>query len=381
MLEFLQAVELENIKPSNEDWSNFQLGKYTTFFDGKQVDLEDYKLAIISVEEDRSAINNKGCGKAPNKIRKELYELFIHFDMPPLIDLGIIKNGATVKDTQVALEEVLKYLFENKITVIIIGGSQDLTYGQFMAYENSINKLDIVVVDEKIDIKETEVINSSSFLWHILNNETLFLNSCTHIGHQVFYNNPMSIDILESLNHQTLRLGEVRNSIVELEPFIRNADLLSFDMSALKSSECPANAISSPNGFNGEEACQISRFAGFSNKISSFGLYEFNSFYDVNNQGAKQASQILWYFIEGFSGRKDDFPSEHNKNFMKYIVKLDSSNTEITFWKSTFSNRWWMQMPQKDEEIFLPCSYNDYQTALKDELPDKWMRAYSKMGS
>lgn len=381
MLDFLQPLELENFTNPNKEWGNFQLGKYTTFNDGSSIEIEEFKLAIIGIEEDRSSTDNSGCGKSANKIRKELYELFIHFDMPKLIDLGDIKNGKTVKDSQIALKEVLKVLFENNITAIIIGGGHDLTYGQFLAYENNTNPVDLIVVDEKIDITETPVINSSSFLWHIINHEPLFLNNCVHLGHQTFYNSPMSIDLLESLNHQTLRLGEVRKSIIEVEPFLRNADILSLDLSSIRSSDCPANAVTSPNGFTGEEICQIARFAGFSNKLSSFGLYELNPYFDTNNQGAKQASQILWYFIEGFSGRKEDYPSEKNSNFVKYIVRLNSSDNEIVFWKSNFSNRWWMEIPQADKENIkiLPCSYNDYLTAQQDELPDKWMRAYSKM--
>lgn len=381
MLDFLQAVNLERIQNPNKEWNSFQLGKHVAFNDGSAYEIEDYKLAIIGVEEDRSSSDNSGCGKGLNDIRTELYQLYIHFDMPKIIDLGDLKNGETVKDSQIALKEILKTLFKLKITVIIIGGGHDLTYGQFLAYENQINPTEIVIVDEKIDILETPVINSSSFLWHIINHEPNFLKNCTHLGHQIFYNSPMSVDILESLHHQALRLGEVRKSVIEVEPYLRNADILSMDMSAIRSSECPANAVTSPNGFTGEEACQISRFAGFSNKVSSFGLYEMNPYFDTNKQGAKQASQILWYFIEGFSGRKEDFPSEENKNFIQYIVRLESADNEITFWKSTFSNRWWMEIPQKEEKEknYLPCSYSDYQTALQDELPDKWMRAYTKL--
>tara|TARA_B110000495_G_C23010203_1_gene597393 strand:- start:829 stop:1980 length:1152 start_codon:yes stop_codon:yes gene_type:complete len=382
MLDFLQPIALEDIQNPNKKWTSFQLGKQVSFNDGNGFDIEEFTLAIVGIEEDRSSTDNSGCGKGVNHIRSELYQLYTHFDMPAIIDLGDIKNGQTVKDSQIALKETLKYLFEQNIVVIVIGGGHDLTYGQFMAYENRLNPVDIVVVDEKIDILESPVIDSSSFLWHVINQDPMFLNKCTHLGHQIFYNSPKSIDILESLHHQALRLGEVRKSIIEVEPYLRDADILSLDLSAIRSSECPANAITSPNGFTGEEACQISRFAGFSNKLSSFGLYELNPHFDSNKQGAKQASQILWYFIEGFSGRKADYPSAEDKNFMQYIVRLESADNEITFWKSIFSNRWWMEIPQMDGEVkCLPCSYSDYQTALEDELPDKWMRAYGRLGT
>lgn len=382
MLELLQKINLEDIKKPNKDWSAFQLGKHIKFNDGSGYNIADYKLAIIGVEDDRASKDNIGCGSGINKIRTELYELFVHFEMPKIIDLGTLQNGETVRDTLIALKEILKTLIEKKITVIIIGGSHDLTYGQYLAYEDGINPVEMVIVDERVDLQEDEDINSSSYMWHILNHEPGFLRNCTHLGHQIFFNNPKSVDTLQSLHYEVLSLGEVRKDILEVEPFLRGADVLSMDLSCIKSSECPANEVSSPNGFLGEEACQISRYAGFSNSISSFGLYEMNPFFDANNQGAKQASQIIWYFIEGFSGRKEDFPRENNDNFIQYFVTLEEAATEIVFWKSNYSNRWWMEVPQvnSDEKVYVPCSYSDYQTAITDELPDKWMRAYARLG-
>ena len=207
MLDFLEPITLEDIQNPNKKWTSFQLGKHVSFNDGNGFDIEEFKLAIVGIEEDRSSTDNSGCGKGLNHIRTELYQLYTHFDMPAIIDLGDVKNGQTVKDSQIALKETLKYLFEQNIVVIVIGGGHDLTYGQFMAYENKLNPVDIVVVDEKIDILESPVIDSSSFLWHMINQEPMFLNKCTHLGHQLFYNSPKSIDILESLHHQALRLG------------------------------------------------------------------------------------------------------------------------------------------------------------------------------
>jgi len=229
---------------------------------------------------------------------------------------------------------------------------------------------------------ESEEVNARSFLRHIIMHQPNFLFSANHIGHQLFYNDPKNIDVLDSLSYDVIRLGEVKKDVFEMEPILRNADMLSFDLSALKSSDAPANALTSPNGLTGEEACQLCRFAGFSNKLSSFGLYEFNPYFDQNNQGAKQASQMLWYFIEGFANRKEnDYPSENNSQFIKYIVKLESSDYEIIFWKSNYSMKWWMEVPQKDlkHNKYIPCSYKDYENAMRDELPDKWMKVYSKL--
>ena len=382
LTDFLDPLNLDEITEKHKPWATTQLGTKVEFYDKTQQDFEPYKLALIGVLEDRASVDNHGCGSSANAIRKELYQLYAHGEIPAMIDFGNILPGQTVKDTQFALKEVLKELFEQKITVIILGGGHDLTFGQYLAYENSFHHTDIVLIDEKIDIRKIEEINSNSFLWHLLNNEPSFLSSITHLGHQLFYTSPENIDILETLDFDTIRLGEIRNNIFEIEPYVRHADLLSFDISALKSADAPANAVTSPNGLTGEEACQLTRFAGLSNKTTSFGLYECNTYFDQNKQGVKQASQMVWYFIEGFANRReDDFPSEENESFTKYVVSLHDGQYDICFWKSNYSNKWWMEMPEARSRMprYIPCSYKEYQLAMQDELPDRWMKAYNKL--
>jgi formiminoglutamase len=378
--DFLEPIKKEDLFLKSKEWLSVQLGSKVTF-DGNK-DLSEFSLAIIGVGEDRSSTENHGCGSGLLHIRKELYQLFVHFPLPKIIDLGNIRIGHSVKDTQIALKEVVSFLLDKRITPIIIGGGHDLSYGQYLAYQDRIHEVDIVIVDEKIDLQESKEIHARSFLRHIITHQPNFLFSANHLAHQLFYNDPQHIDILESMSFDVIRLGEIKKDIFEMEPIIRNADMLSFDLSALKSADAPANALTSPNGLTGEEACQICRFAGFSNKLSSFGLFEFNPYFDQNNQSAKQASQMIWYFIEGFANRKtNDYPSENNQDFLKYIVKLESSDYEIVFWKSLVSNKWWMEIPQKNFEHnkYVPCSYKDYENAMQDELPDNWMKVYNKL--
>lgn len=379
--DYLEELKLEELNQKQVPWQRSQLGSMVDFELKGELEIESYSLAIFGVGDDRGSKDNQGCGSGLNKIRQELYDLFVHFNVPKIIDLGNIRLGHSARDTQIALKQVVAELLDKRITPIIIGGGHDLTYAQFQAYENRIHDVDVVVIDEKIDLSESKEVNSSSFLRHIITHQPNFLFSATHIGHQLFYNDPQSIDTLEALSYDVIRLGQVKKDIFEMEPIMRNADMLSFDLSALKSSDAPANALTSPNGLSGEEACQLCRFAGFSNKTSSFGLYEFNPYFDQNNQGAKQASQMVWYFIEGFANRKEnDYPSENNNEFVKYMVKLESSDYEINFWKSNYSNKWWMEVPQKNlnHNKYIPCSYKDYENAMRDELPDKWMKVYSK---
>jgi formiminoglutamase len=114
--------------------------------------------------------------------------------------------------------------------------------------------------------------------------------------------------MLESLNFDCVRLGLARKNIEHLEPILRDADLVSIDVSCIRMSDAPAHANASPNGFSGEELCQIARYAGISDKLTSFGIYEFNPAFDIRHQTAKLLAQTIWCFIDGYYNRRNDHP-------------------------------------------------------------------------
>ena len=132
----------------------------------------------------------------------------------------------------------------------------------------------------------------------------------------------------------------------EIEPLFRNTDFLSFDMSSVRSSSFISNVYSTPNGFDGEEVCRIARYAGISDKISSFGIFEYNQHLDKLNQGSQLISQMIWYFIEGVKSRKNEL-NPNTDNCVKYTVAFEDQQTEIEFYKSQTSGRWWMGVPFK----------------------------------
>src|SRR5690606_3752835 len=130
----------------------------------------------------------------------------------------------------------------------------------------------------------------------------------SNIGYQTYFVNQESLRVMEKLFFDVHRVGEIAGDITKAEPVIRNANMLSFDISAIRSSDAFGNANAGPNGFFGGEACQLCRYAGMSDKLSSIGFYEFNPVYDQNGQTALLLAQMVWYFIDGFYHRKKDFP-------------------------------------------------------------------------
>ncbi len=386
------SIYFESLQDSGllapESFHSAQLGN-TIAIHGKTgfPDLDGIQIALIGVKEDRKAVNNKGCALAPDYVRKYFYQLN-QIALPLRIaDLGNINAGFTIEDTYFALSSAVKELIKLNIVPVILGGGQDLTFANYKAYEELEQVVNIVSVDSKFDLGEmNQELDSQSYLSKIILHKPNFLFNFSNIGYQTYFVDKNAVDLMNKLFFDAHRLGYVRSNLEEVEPIVRNADILSFDMSSIRFSDAPGNNNSTPNGFHGEEACQIARYAGMSDKLSSIGFYELNPSLDGREQTAHLQAQMIWYFLEGFSNRKKDFPIGNRGDFTKYRVFIQNNKYEIVFYKSPKSDRWWMDVPyppnkkiKYERHHLVPCSYNDYQTACREEMPDKWWLTFQKL--
>jgi formiminoglutamase len=388
--DFFSPVNLENFTPKTGFYTS-QLGLKATFFQDTFPELEEDKfdMAIVGVQDDRAAVNNEGCALAPDYFRAQFYTLHEGPYATRIVDLGNIKAGASISDTYVALKMVVSDLIKLNIVPIIVGGGQDLTYAQYLAYESLEQKVDLVVVDSKFDLDEEDqeglAAKSDTYLNRILLHQPNYLFNFSNIGYQTYFVNQDSLKVMSKLYFDVHRLGEFSDDMALAEPIIRNANMISFDIGAIRSSDAVANANASPNGFYGEQACRISRYAGMSDKLTSIGFYEFNPAFDQNGQTAMLLAQIAWYFIDGFYNRKKDFPLTPKSQYLIYRASLNDGTGEMLFVKSKKSDRWWMQVPyptgvSKNERFHLvPCRYEDYETAVTGEMPDLWWRTFQKL--
>ena len=350
--------------------------------------LDGISLAIIGIEEERATFNNKGCGQGVGAIRNYFYKLFPGSYNAQIADLGNIQLGHGIKDTYYALTAVCSELLDQKIIPIIIGGSQDLTYANYRAYEDLGQIINIVSVDNQFDLGENdEELHARSYLSKIILHQPNFLFNYTNLGYQTYFVDQDAIKLMNNLYFDTYRLGNVRANMQNVEPMVRNADMMSIDISAIRQTDAPGNNNTTPNGFLGEEMCQITRYAGLSDKLSSIGFYEYNPKYDNNGQTAHLIAQMIWYFIDGYYNRMQDFPIDKQSNeYNKFMVKLSNQREELIFFKSKKSNRWWMEVEcaatvkaKYERHYLVPCSYEDYEQALEDDIPDRWLQAYQKL--
>lgn len=391
LVDFFTPIDLKKITPKKGYYTS-HLGMKIDHYSVNFPDLDENKpdIALIGVLEDRQSIDNSGCALGPDYVRERLYQLNEGGYTVKIADLGNIRQGATVTDTYFAVKTVVNELIKSDIIPVIIGGGQDLTYAQYMAYEDLEQRVDVVTIDAFFDLdddfaEQSLQTTSTSYLNRIFLHEPNYLFNYSNLGYQTYFASQDSLRVMEKLYFDVHRLGELTGQINVAEPIIRNASMVSFDIGAIRSSDAPGNTNATPNGFYGEEACQLCRYAGFNDKLSSIGFYEFNPAYDNNGQTAILLSQMIWYFIDGVYNRKKDFPLQPRSQYLIYKTSLKHEDHELVFVKSKKSDRWWMQVPypsggSKNERFHLvPCRYEDYNLAVSGEMPDLWWRTYQKL--
>jgi formiminoglutamase len=369
--DFLDPINLGSIS-LDEGYKDGQLGKAIAVYDEEFPDLDDAQVVIVGCGEQRGSGLIHGHSKAPDLIRRHFYSLYYWHQDIRIADVGNIRVGSLYTDSYAALRTVVHELINDGKTVIILGGSHDLTTSQYHAYADNKKTIEASCIDALIDLNLDSPFRHENFLMEMLTGEPNFIRHYNHIGFQSYFVHPRMLETMDKLRFDCYRVGHVKESIDEMEPVIRNSNMVSFDISAIANSYAPANAIS-PNGFNGEEACVLLRYAGMSPNVTSIGIYGYDVQHDRDELTAKQISHMLWYLLDGRSRGKREAMLDEKDSFNEYHMAF--AEVETVFLQSKKTGRWWMQLPNK---TFIACSYKDYLLASSNEIPERWLRAQER---
>jgi len=346
-------------------------------------DLKGVSIAIIGVLENRNDITYIGEQFQLNEVRKSFYALFPGSWNTTIADLGDINKGESVEDTYFALKTTVSILIQKKIIPIILGGSQDLTYAIYRAYDSLMPMVNLVNVDSRFDLGDSaKPIKNNSFIGKVILDEPYNLFNYATLGYQTYFNSQEEIDLMERLYFEAYRLGDISNDITIVEPVMRDANIVSIDLGVVKASELSLKQRLSPNGLDGKEICAISRYAGISNKVSVFGIFEYKPCCD-DEVTAMLISQMLWYFIEGVNCRVKDNNFLDDNNHQKFTTLADAE--ELVFYRSTKTGRWWIEIPflvnvnnKLKKHTLLSCTHKDYLNACNGKIPNRWYKACKK---
>lgn len=369
IIDFLEPINLYELS-NDEGYRDTQLGQHIAVYEEEFPDMENVDMVIVGCGEMRGAGMDQS--PSPNTIRHEFYSLFHWHKEVRLADVGNVKTGATLQDTYAALKAVVSELIEQKKKVIILGGSHDITLAQYGAYGSLGRIIEAVCVDARIDLNMDSVLPSDSFLMEMLCGEPNYIKHYNHIGFQSYMVHPNMLETIDKLRFDCFRVGKVKENMEEMEPVIRNANMLSFDIAAIQNAHAPANRLT-PNGFTGEEACMLMQYAGLSQNVSSIGIYGYIPNQDQHNLTAKQISHMLWYVMDGVHRSKQEAQLDNSNEFNEFHLAF--ADMETTFLQSKRTGRWWMQLP---DGKYMACSQYDYITAASNDIPERWMRAVER---
>lgn len=380
------------------------LGQYVkAYWEGMNFpDVGKARLVLMGVDDDRLSVRNarpknilvKDGVTSPefprpaDKVRNRFYALALPSKDFSCVDLGNMIIGDTPEDTIFALSEILADLLEKKATVVILGGSQALSFANYKAYESIGRVVNVANIDSRFDVEQQTGCDSRSWIYNIIMQQPNYLFNFASLGYQSYLCGTALQRLMDELQFDTIRLGELQGEgMMKAEPLLRWSDMVSVDIGAVRRSDAPANTNASIHGFYGEQLCQLMRFAGLSDKVSTLGFYEYNTVLEQGGQTADLIAQALWHFVEGFFARMGDFPYKDVSNYRRYLVPLNSGRQEIVFYKSRKSDRWWMQVPcdidenkdRYERHLIVPCTYEEYQQALENEVPTRWMKVLHRV--
>lgn len=353
---------------------------------GERPDLDGCVAAIIGVLDRRGSLDGAQTDRAAEWVRGKLYDLTTMDRWAPVADLGNIAAGPKEADTRAALDVVCQELMARDIVPLVIGGSQVLTVPMYTAYARQERPINVVSVDAGLDFGgNPQEVDGRNWLNALLLPEGGHLFDFTQLGHQRYLTDGDTIQLMEKMHFDVVRLGRLRGDLPSAEPMLRDADLVSFDLGAVRTADHPASPTSRPNGLTGEEFCQLARYAGYSDRLSAVGFFEHDPSKDGDGRGGQLVAEAIWCFLEGVMNRIGDHPRGTTEDYLQYRVVLEDDDHEVVFYKSPRSDRWWMDIPtpgagnRKGRLLLVPCTYADYQAAATGQLPDRWWRTQQKL--
>lgn len=374
--EFLTPVsdELKEFALSLDD---FSIGKNLNF----ETEITPDSIVILGVRETRGGEDEFNRELQFNSLRKQFYQLKKGDWHLPIYDLGDLNPGESKDDTCFAIQKIQEEILKNKSVLIVLGGTSDLAYYQYRAFDAIKLNVNLTCVDNRFRLgNDKDELSCQNYLSKIISESPHNLFEYTHLGHQTYFVAQEELDLMEHLNFDVKRLGKLIENMSEAEPELRNSDMVVLNLESIQSADFQSSIKLSPNGFNSREICSLSRYAGINNKIQSFGVYNYKAKnIDTDNL---LLSEILWYFIEGKNHAPQDTDFADDGMYEKFYVQIPEQ--DLTFYHNVNTEQWWLELKDMNEakadgSQIIPCSKRDYETSLEGKVPERWWKSYKKL--
>ena len=196
--DFLSPINIASIN-EDEGYNEGQIGKNIIVNDGEMPNVDQADIVFVGVGESRGSGGYDDYNDAPDIIRKQLFRLHYWHKDVVLADIGNIKNGATLNDSYAAISTVLKELISRNKTVVLLGGSHDLTLPQYFAYKKLQQPIEATCVDATIDLKGESGLRSENFLLEMLTGDINMIKHYNHLAFQSYLVHPGMLETMDKL--------------------------------------------------------------------------------------------------------------------------------------------------------------------------------------
>jgi len=313
-------------------------------------------------------------------VREQLYGLVWDFADLEIADLGNLRKASV----EFAIP-LIRELHGAGIVPMLLGDAGALRRAQYLAFAEKNRQVGVFSIDQYLHVSgtNTERLPGSYFNEIVYRDKPpTFHLSCAGTQRQLI--DPRLTSFFARRHYGLYPLGEARADLAELEPPIRDADVIMFDIGALTKADAPAQQGYNASGLSLQEGSQLAFYAGNSDRLSSFGVYGLGG--NLEEEGGKLTAaayaQLCWYFMHGVSRRFGDFPAT-TSGMTEFVVDTRDMG-KLTFWYSPRSTRWWVAVPAESgkgevRNRLVACSRRDYsQTSQEGKLPDRILDAFAR---
>jgi hypothetical protein len=138
----------------------------------------------------------------------------------------------------------------------------------------------------------------------------------------------------------------------------------------MSATDVPSQRSLSTSGLNIEEGCLLMRSAGLHAQTNAVLITGHDPMSLQLDQSANVVAQMIWYFLEAYNQCIYEHPLE-SSHCTTYAMHLDDYDTDLKFYKSEKTGRWWVQFLPGGERTLFPCTYGDYQSAVNGEVSER----------
>jgi len=299
------------------------MGNITHFWNGDDIDLSGFNLAILGFPQDigiRNMGGKRGARDGPYNFRKSFYCLPNHFEKPAdmLIDLGNIKIDldASLEDIHKRMVEVISSLMKMDIFPIVIGGGNDVTYASARGIKESgiYRRLGILSFDAHLNlhnVPEKFISGSSMFrimddfpdLFPVENFVCFGLRKETISPHyarlaresrmHIYYNDAIQLhyqDKIKNLKRELFQALNQANNMCE-------GTIITFDMDVCDAGMMPGTTFPLPGGFSPESVIAIAKQLSKFKMAKYLDIINLNPEADHNDITSTMAALFLFYFL------------------------------------------------------------------------------------